>query len=128
MRNTILASTAKTWEIWAKKDPLWAILSGRRWETEAFFETGRIEVQGILDHCRDLDIALQYDGTALDFGCGVGRLSRALAGYFREVIGVDIAPSMIALAKQYNEGPQFRFFANQKPDLALLPDAPAYLL
>jgi ubiquinone/menaquinone biosynthesis C-methylase UbiE len=124
MRNTILASSAKTWEKWAKKDPLWAILSsGRRWETEAFFETGRIEVQGILDHCRDLDIALQYDGTALDFGCGVGRLSRALAGYFGEVIGVDIAPSMIALAKQYNDGPQFRFFANQEPDLALLPDA-----
>ncbi len=39
---------------------------------------------------------------ALDFGCGVGRLTQALARHFNIVDGVDIAPSMIELANQFN--------------------------
>jgi len=41
-------------------------------------------------------------GRALDFGCGVGRLTQALCRYFDECDGVDIAPSMIELARKYD--------------------------
>jgi len=40
--------------------------------------------------------------TALDFGCGIGRLTQALAGHFEQVYGVDIAPRMIELAREHN--------------------------
>ena len=38
----------------------------------------------------------------LDFGCGVGRLTRALGERVDEVTGLDVAPSMITLAHDYN--------------------------
>ena len=43
---------------------------------------------------------------ALDFGCGVGRVSQALARHFRSVDGVDIAPSMVAAADRFNRRPR----------------------
>jgi 2-polyprenyl-3-methyl-5-hydroxy-6-metoxy-1,4-benzoquinol methylase len=36
----------------------------------------------------------------LDLGCGNGRQTRFLAQYFKKVIGVDVSPSAIHLAKQ----------------------------
>jgi SAM-dependent methyltransferase len=42
----------------------------------------------------DLDLPL------LDLGCGNGRQSRFLARHFRRVIGIDISPSAIQLAKE----------------------------
>src|SRR5690606_11991514 len=42
-------------------------------------------------------------GKALDFGCGVGRLTQALGKHFDKAIGVDIAASMIKQAKELNK-------------------------
>ncbi len=39
-------------------------------------------------------------GAVMDFGCGVGRLSRALAEHFEQVVGVDVAAPMIARARR----------------------------
>lgn len=40
-------------------------------------------------------------GAALEIGCGVGRLLKPMTRHFKRVIGLDIAPNMLALAKQY---------------------------
>ncbi len=49
-------------------------------------------------------------GKALDFGCGVGRLTQALADYFNEVAGVDVSPTMVNKALEYNKKPtKFHF-------------------
>jgi SAM-dependent methyltransferase len=37
---------------------------------------------------------------ALDFGCGVGRLARALAGLAETVVGLDISPGMLTEARR----------------------------
>ena len=48
--------------------------------------------------------------TALEIGCGIGRLARCLAEDFNEVIGVDVSPEMISRA--IAEGiPHARFLA-----------------
>ena len=44
-------------------------------------------------------------GRGLDFGCGVGRLSQALARRMSRVIGADISPVMIELARRLNRYP-----------------------
>ena len=94
------------WHEFGKTDPLYAILTdenkaGNKWNPEEFFATGRTEVSELMKYIESLGLPLQ-SGKALDFGCGVGRLTQALAGYFAEVVGVDIAPSMIELANSYN--------------------------
>lgn len=45
----------------------------------------------------------QKNHCILDFGCGVGRLAIPFAKYVNEVHGVDISPSMIAVAQQQSE-------------------------
>jgi ubiquinone/menaquinone biosynthesis C-methylase UbiE len=60
---------------------------------------------------------------ALDFGCGVGRLTRAFGHYFEQVIGVDISECMIARAKKLNASfPNCEFVVNQHEDLRVFPN------
>ena len=44
------------------------------------------------------DAPAQY-GTVLDLGCGTGLMGRALAGRAKHLVGVDLSPAMLALAR-----------------------------
>lgn len=111
------------WEQFAHADPLWAILSdpskrGRRWEVEPFFETGRREVSLVLYQLAQLGHPPAREA-AFDFGCGVGRLSQALAEHFDSVTAVDISTRMIELARGLNRhGERVRYVHNPGADLA----------
>jgi ubiquinone/menaquinone biosynthesis C-methylase UbiE len=60
---------------------------------------------------------------ALDFGCGAGRLTQALATRFDRVDGVDVATSMVDLARRHNTHPdRVAFHLNERPDLRALED------
>ena len=114
----------ENWDMFGKIDPLWATLSfpdkrGNRWQIDEFFETGFKEINALVKYVETLGINIPMT-KALDFGCGVGRLTQALAHYFDEVCGVDIAPSMIMLAKKYNrQGDKCRYYLNETDDLKL---------
>jgi SAM-dependent methyltransferase len=124
---TDLKQLQRNWDALAKVDPLWAILASpenwrNRWDIDKFFETGVSEVDQILQHMWSLGLN-PVRKKALDFGCGVGRLTQALAKHFEQVCGVDIAPSMIALAEQHNRYPEkCRYFVNESDDLKLFSD------
>jgi SAM-dependent methyltransferase len=63
-------------------------------------------------------------GRALDFGCGPGRLTQAMAGHFERVDGVDIAPGMIECARALNQaGHRCTYHLNATGDLRLFADA-----
>jgi SAM-dependent methyltransferase len=94
------------WEVLAKSDPMWAILSdprkkGRRWHPADFFKLGESEVDALVAEIEGAGFPLRR-GTALDFGCGLGRLTQALCKHFDKCYGVDISPTMLAAAAQYN--------------------------
>jgi SAM-dependent methyltransferase len=116
----------RSWNSFGEIDPLWSVLTvpgkkGRRWDAEEFFAWGRDEVDHVLMHLRSLEIDLRF-GKALDFGCGPGRLSQALAIHFAEVHGIDIAPSMIRVANNYNRyRDRCRYHVNDSDDLSLFP-------
>ncbi|HEY7649678.1 MAG TPA: methyltransferase domain-containing protein [Methylomirabilota bacterium] len=120
-----LADVQRLYDDWGASDALWAILPftgkrGNRWSVAEFFQTGVREIETLLDSIRALGLPLRR-GTALDFGCGVGRLSQALAQHFDTVWGVDIAPSMIERAQAYNRyGTRCRYVLNNRDDLAVL--------
>ena len=122
-----LRDTARNWQRLGELDPLFAVLTfkdkqGGKWDREDFFKTGEIEIQNTFAYISSLGLASPH-GKALDFGCGVGRLTQALAEYFREVTGVDIASSMIELAQQYNRyGAKCRYYVHTANDLRLFPD------
>lgn len=115
------------WDDFGQQDPLWAILTepgkaAGAWDAEAFFRTGREEIAQVFRVLDRLQLRVP-SGKALDFGCGVGRLSQALAEHFEEVVGVDIAPSMIAGAERFNRfGPRVSYLRNDRNDLSLFGD------
>jgi SAM-dependent methyltransferase len=100
-----MADSDSDWRRWGETDPYYAVLSHSRFRLasiqdsrDEFFELGRLTVEerlaaaerhfGPVEHRR-----------ALDFGCGVGRLSIPLAVHFDEVLGLDVAPAMLAEAR-----------------------------
>jgi SAM-dependent methyltransferase len=105
------------WDAWGREDPLWAVLTHPQkryggWDPETFFATGSTQIESIMGELRRL-VPNMRTSTALDFGCGVGRLTQALAVHFDHVIGVDIAPSMIASAQRWNRhGTRCRYVVN----------------
>lgn len=123
MRTAVLERHRPDWEELATVDPLWAILTGPerrggRWELAEFFDTGETEVTEVLARAGSLGFP-RGRHRALDFGCGVGRLTRALGGYFEASVGVDISESMIRLARELNaDRPSCRFVVNVDPDLS----------
>jgi SAM-dependent methyltransferase len=122
-------STLQDWEYLAKKDPLWAILSapskkGGGWNLDEFFAHGQREIDRTLRYLERERLLPTRLASALDFGCGVGRLSRALAGRFAKVYGVDAAPTMIDRARELNaDRPNIEFVLNQEPRLARFADS-----
>lgn len=117
-----------TWRVLGEEDPLWAILSrpdkrGNRWNVDEFFESGEVEIAAIEQYCASLQRP-EHRNVALDFGCGVGRLTRALSSRYANVIGVDISPSMIRRAKELHADlANVRFIENAKPDLSFVDSA-----
>src|SRR5690242_2283839 len=102
-----LQDLQKNWEGFAQSDPLWSICADpekrhNKWNKEEFFATGRREIETVLGCLRGLGIQPAGELPALDFGCGVGRLTRAMAGHFSQCYGVDISPTMVRLATEYN--------------------------
>lgn len=96
----------RDWEELGEMDPLWAILSDpnrqyRQWDLEEFFHTGKEDVAAIFKIADELGLPGQHH-RALDFGCAVGRLTRALAPRFGECQGLDISEPMVKRARELN--------------------------
>ncbi len=118
---------ARSWDAWGESDPLWAILTlpgtrGGRWDPEEFFRSGEVEIDELFAYLERLGWPLARH-RALDFGCGVGRLTQALCTRFERVDGVDVAASMIDGAERFNRfGDRCRYHLNVSQDLALFPE------
>lgn len=105
-------SHKEDWENLATTDPLWAIASdpskkGGRWDLDEFLQTGIEEAARVMDRAAGLGLPLRRE-SCLDFGCGVGRVIRALSSYFKHSVGVDISEKMLEMARRIN--PDCTFF------------------
>ena len=97
---------ANDWKIFGEVDPYFGVLANDRFRAgkiddaalEDFFASGIAHVDKVMDvMTRTFGVAPH--GTALDFGCGVGRIANALAPRFESVVGLDIAPGMLERAE-----------------------------
>ena len=123
-----LSQLRRHWDRFARTDPYWAVLTEpdkqhSRWALDEFFATGVATIDAELARVRARHPGLR-PGRALDFGCGVGRLTQALARHFDAVVGVDLSGEMIALARRHiAAGARVEFVHNLRPDLRVFPDA-----
>src|SRR6187431_1600952 len=101
-----LASLKRHWERLGRDDPFWAVLTdpAKRdgaWDLEQFYRSGVDELAAVLQHAGALGINVSRE-RALDFGCGAGRMTQAMAAAFERADGVDISRSMLETARRHN--------------------------
>jgi len=101
-----VAADKREWEELGELDPYWAIAGGAqrrygRWDPDAFFASGRREIDGLMRRLAELGVPAGQ-GAVLDFGCGVGRVTRALSAHFGSAVGVDISEPMLTRARELN--------------------------
>lgn len=117
---------SRDWTTLGAQDPLWAVhvnpdKRGGRWGIEEFLELGRGDVAAARERLARLGLPTTWD-RVLDFGCGAGRLTQALAEHATEVVGVDVAEPMLATARELDRsGGRCRFVLNEAPDLSQFP-------
>lgn len=102
-------------------DPFWAAAGPptdrNSWDRQAFFASGEDEVAQLIEIADRLKRPAGHF-LALDFGCGLGRLTRPLASRFDVTIGYDVAAGMLAQARDLNaDVPGCRFVLGRGSDL-----------
>jgi SAM-dependent methyltransferase len=127
-RRGRLDQVSRAWTTLGAADPFWAVCvdpdrRGGRWDVGEFMASGRAEIGLAMDRLAELGLGAAREA-ALDFGCGVGRLTAALAGHFGSVTGVDISEPMLARARDLlADQPGCRLVRNDRPDLSCFADA-----
>jgi ubiquinone/menaquinone biosynthesis C-methylase UbiE len=104
--SDLFEKNVSVWSQLGKEDPLWAILSepgteGGRWSIDEFFKRGEIDFARALEILKTAGVKVDGE-TAIDFGCGVGRVTQAICQKFSRTVGVDVAETMINEAQKLN--------------------------
>ena len=78
-----LRALQRRWDTLARRDPLGAILDPLKGaearDLDSFFASGVREIDGVLEEANRVGLPARRE-TALDFGCGAGRLTQAKIG------------------------------------------------
>ncbi len=97
------------WKKIGVTDPYFGVLTHPEYRSDqldaaakkAFYQSGEEHIDESLRTFREFWPNVNFStGSALDFGCGTGRLSLALSKHFDEVVGVDVSAGMLAHANE----------------------------
>lgn len=97
-----------SWERFGLENPYYGVLTDEKFRQEnltdelkaEFFESGRVHIEKVFAMALSHFGVMASRKSALDFGCGVGRIVIPLAQMFDHVTGVDISPAMLRAAEQ----------------------------
>ena len=114
-RESTVRAMARTWDRLAATDPMhFVATSRRRWSATEFFDSGRPDVERVLDWVGPGVPRRRM----LEIGCGLGRTAVHFARVFERVDGIDISPAMIHAARQHALPENVRLTVGSGRDLA----------
>jgi SAM-dependent methyltransferase len=126
--QSISARMREDWDARARTEGRYFIATGREaWTDAEFFASGEENVrQHVLTDMENICRGRTPQAMrVLEIGCGAGRITKALAGLFGEVHGVDVSPEMIRLGREKLAGlDNVHLHINNGVDLSVLPDVP----
>ncbi len=104
--QALIDRVAGQWRSLGETEPYWSVLTDDAFRTskmnpsriEEFYETGIGSAQ-FLDIFERRTRTVIPKGVCFELGCGVGRITQALAGKFNSVIAADISPGNLAICK-----------------------------
>lgn len=109
-RRILWKKVANAWSNLGEQDPYWSVLTHDQYRIDrmregeaidAFYETGHNEVTRMRTWLERNGCSVAANGTCVDYGCGVGRVTLWLARTFKRVVAVDISESHIRAAREY---------------------------
>ena len=114
------------WDERAREDALFFVDNDLRYgspDEERFWARGKEVVDKV---CELLEAELRSGDRVVEIGCGVGRLTRELAGRTAHVDALDVSEQMLELARSYNPGlDNVRWLQGDGESLAPVADAEA---
>jgi SAM-dependent methyltransferase len=115
------------WDERAREDAFYFVDNRIKYKDPAeearFWEMGREDLDKLLGA---VDVTLQPEWVVVEIGCGVGRLTRVIAGRAASVKALDVSSEMLAIAR--NENAQLEnveWIHGDGTSLAGIPDASA---
>ena len=114
------------WNLRAKYDPFYFVRSIKNQSKGDFWQSGYFDRDSILEKDSVQKIlGKNFENTsALEIGCGVGRILIPMSEKFHKVVGVDISNEMIKIGKQKTKKqPNCEFLVSNGKDLIDLPSS-----
>jgi len=106
-RREMFRQVARCWQHLGEQEPYWSVLTAPKFKMshigstgDEFYRSGQACLSTIDAFFTRSGRAIADIQSVLEFGCGVGRETTALASRFRQVVGVDISSAHLALAQQ----------------------------
>lgn len=100
--------TDKDWQQIGDDNPFWGVLTAPQFHRDAltpesietFYASGVNDMEWLAARV-ERHFGRPLTATrALDFGCGVGRLTRAMRKFATSIVGLDVSPGMLARARE----------------------------
>jgi SAM-dependent methyltransferase len=106
-RERLFRRVQTTWQLLGEQKPHWSVATVDAFQPgridgalDDFYATGEANVATLMRTLERNGINPARIQTCMDFGCGVGRLSVALASRFAQVVSVDVSASHLAVARE----------------------------
>lgn len=108
----IFERTQSEWKRFGEKEPYWSVVTHDEFKTENIDQKGlkKFYMQGLPQTARIVSTVVRNDMVKdiealknleiLEIGCGCGRVTKHLAGYFRKVVAADISCGNLGIARQ----------------------------
>ena len=105
-RERLFRRVPETWHALGEAQPHWSVATAEEFRPErigesleSFYASGEVNVDTLMKTLARNGIDASRLRRCMDFGCGVGRLTVALAKRFPEVVAVDVSASHLAVAR-----------------------------
>lgn len=104
-----MRDTDQDWKEYGEFQPFFGVLAHEKFLREnlseetltEFWQSGNVDIEATWNRAIAL-FGPRKSVSAVDFGCGVGRLARAMAQIADTVTGVDVSPGMLAEAARHD--------------------------
>lgn len=106
--SALFAKVKQQWQHLGETEPHWSVLTNDSYfqnvfhmNRDAFYQSGVVETETFMATLKRARVDCAPLRRCVELGCGVGRVTAALASRFDEVVGVDISGSHLRLAEEH---------------------------
>jgi SAM-dependent methyltransferase len=106
--QTLFNHVQGTWKYLGETEPYWSVWTSNEFQQsnihnlkDVFYDSGRKDIENFLRTLKRNEIDYTVFKSCLDYGCGLGRITRWLSEKFEKIFGYDISESHLKIAEKF---------------------------